>query len=162
MEMQQFIEQTILLWSRATNAISYYRRYYILLAITNQSKCYKEYQKSSNKMIKICFEKKIVFLADHFETNKINDSPNISVLILTQYLGNVYATDWPNITGSINDQRDCSLPSLTHQFFFQFNEISLNTQTKFSRGASRLNFNKLALAKRKSIESSKIMKEIIQ
>ena len=34
-EVQEFVEQTVLLLGQASNSISYYRRFYMLLALTN-------------------------------------------------------------------------------------------------------------------------------
>ena len=50
-EIQEFVEQTILLLGQASNSISYYRRFYMLLALTNSPQQSKQMLREDSELL---------------------------------------------------------------------------------------------------------------
>ena len=50
-EMQEFVEQTVLLLGQALNSISYYRRFYMLLVLTNSPQQSKQMLREDSELL---------------------------------------------------------------------------------------------------------------
>ena len=50
-EIQEFVEQTVLLLGQASNSISYYRRFYMLLALTNSPQQSKQMLREDSELL---------------------------------------------------------------------------------------------------------------
>ena len=57
-EIQEFVEQTVLLLGQASNSISYYMRFYIMLALTNSPQQSRQMLREDSKLLKK-FNKKL-------------------------------------------------------------------------------------------------------
>ena len=51
-EIQEFVEQNVLLLGQASNSISYYMRFYILLALSNSAQQSKQMLREDSKLLK--------------------------------------------------------------------------------------------------------------